>query len=58
MSNEENKKKEIKVINGDGKDLNISDVYDHIKTDAPSSDKKKKNVIIPKGSSDNSDEKK
>ncbi len=53
--NEENKKqkKEIQVINGDGTDLNISPVYDHIKSShTPSNDKKKEDIVIPKGSSD------
>ena len=30
---EENQKKEITVVNGDGSDLNISPVYDHISSD-------------------------
>lgn len=46
-------KKEIQVVNGDGKDLDISPVYDHIKSDnIPSDDNKKKNIVIPKGTSD------
>lgn len=45
-------KKEIKVINGDGTDLNISPVYEHIKPDSPQNDKKKQNIIIPKGKKD------
>ena len=53
--NEENKKqkKEIQVVNGDGTDLNISPVYDHIKSsNTPSNNKKKEDIVIPKGSSD------
>ena len=51
MSEEE--KKEIEVISGDGKDLNISPVYEHIKSDnVPNSDNKKKDIVIPKGKSD------
>ena len=53
--NEENKKqkKEIQVVNGDGTDLNISPVYDHIKSsNTPSNNKKKENIVIPKSSSD------
>lgn len=46
-------KKEIKVVNGDGKELNISPVYEHIKSDkVPENDNKKKNIVIPKGTSD------
>ncbi len=54
MSEENNKpqKKDIKVINGDVKDLNISSVYDHIKSDKPKTDNPKKEIVIPKGSSD------
>ena len=44
------KKKKIEVINGDGKDLDISQVYDHIKSDNPPNDEnKRKNIVIPKG---------
>lgn len=42
-------KKEIKVVNGDGKDLNISPVYEHIKSNNPQRDNKKKDIVIPKG---------
>lgn len=49
-------KKEIQVVNGDGEDLNISPVYEHIKSDTiPADDKKKKDIVIPKGSSDKKD---
>lgn len=44
-------KKNIKIVNGDGKDLNISNVYDHIKNDNSNTDEKKKDIVIPKGSS-------
>ena len=46
----EKKKKEIEVITGDGKDLNISPVYEHEKTDSTHNTTKKKNVIIPQSS--------
>lgn len=45
-------KKEIEVVNGDGKELNISPVYEHIKSDNVPSDNKKKDIVIPKGTSD------
>ncbi len=48
-------KKEIEIVNGDGKDLlNFSEVYEHIKTSTNPDDKqeKKKEIVIPKGSSD------
>ena len=49
MSNENDKKeKEIEVINGDGSNLLISPVYDHIKDVKPKSkDKNPKNIVIP-----------
>ncbi len=53
--NEESKKqkREIQVVTGDGTDLNISPVYDHIKSsNTPSNDKNKEEIIIPKSSSD------
>lgn len=49
----ENEKKEITIINGDGKNLDISPVYEHIKPDnIPDDENKKKKIVIPKGSSD------
>lgn len=53
MSDNKGKKEpeEIEIINGDGKDLDISPVYDHIKDTTPQpSSKKPKNIIIPKES--------
>ena len=51
MNNEE--KKDIEVITGDGKDLDISPVYDHIKSDVvPDNGGKKKDIVIPKGESE------
>lgn len=45
---DENNKKEIEVINGDGSNLLISPVYDHIKDVKPKSkDKAPKNIVIP-----------
>ena len=41
-----NKKREIQVVNGDGTDLEISPVYDHIKSpNTPSNDNKKNNYV-------------
>lgn len=42
---EENKK--IKIVSGDGKDLNISPVYEHLEIEKPKK-KTDKEVIIPK----------
>lgn len=44
---ENNSPKEIEVITGNGKDLNISPVYDHIDIEKPKEKNKKKKVIIP-----------
>ena len=42
-------KKEIEIVNGDGSNLDISDVYDHLNTGKPiCNDKKPKNIVIPK----------
>ena len=41
----ENKK--IEVVNGDGKDLEISPVYEHLEVEKPKEEKKKQNIIIP-----------
>jgi len=41
-------KKEIQVVTGNGKDLDISPVYNHIKINKPTSREKKKDVVIPK----------
>lgn len=49
MSEEKKKKKEIEIVTGDGKDLNISPVYDHIKIDKPANNTDKdKKIIVPK----------
>ena len=42
-----NKKKKIEIINGDGKELNISPVYDHIDIERPDKGKEKKKIVIP-----------
>ena len=41
-------KKEIKIVQGSAKDLDISPVYDHIKLDKPIEKKQNKKVVIPK----------
>lgn len=43
----ENDANEIEVITGDGKDLNISPVYNHIDIEKPKQEKEKKKIIIP-----------
>ena len=39
-------KKEIRVVSGNPKDLDISPVYDHIEIEKPTTEKKK-NIIVP-----------
>lgn len=52
-NNNDDEKKEIEVVNGDGKELNISPVYEHIKSDiVPDNGNKRKDIVIPKSSSD------
>jgi len=41
-------KKKIEVITGNGKDLDISPVYQHLEVEKPKEEKKKENIIIPK----------
>lgn len=43
--NENNKK--IEIVSGNGKDLNISPVYDHINIEKPKEKKEEKKIIIP-----------
>ena len=39
--------KKIEIISGNGKDLDISPVYDHIDIEKPKEEKEKKKIIIP-----------
>ncbi len=56
---DENKesKKEIEIVNGNGKDLDFSEVYEYIKTLTNSTEEKKDNkeIVIPKSKSDKKD---
>ena len=48
IKNEE-EKKHIEVIQGNGSDLNISPVYDHIKMDKDKKDSNKnEKIVVPK----------
>ena len=41
-------KKEIEIVSGDGSNLDISPVYEHINAAKPKNkDKKPKNIVIP-----------
>lgn len=56
----EDKKKDIEIINGDGTNLIISPVYEHINAAKPKSkDKNPKNIIVPgQKKEENDDDKK
>ena len=48
MAEEKQEKKQIEVVSGDGSNLNISPVYEHINAAKPKSkDKKPQNIVIP-----------
>lgn len=48
MSEENENKKEIEVVNGDGSNLDISPVYEHINAVKPKNkENKPKNIVIP-----------
>ncbi len=52
LETEDEPKKEIEIITGDGSEISISPVYDHIKLDKDDEKKKKdpnEKIIIPKG---------
>lgn len=41
--------KQIEIVNGDGKELDISPVYEHLSIGKPKrKDEKKKEIVIPK----------
>ncbi|MGN1327277.1 MAG: hypothetical protein ACI4VQ_04315 [Clostridia bacterium] len=45
----DNEKKDIKIVSGNGKDLNISPVYDNLDIAKPEEETNtKKNIVIPK----------
>ena len=51
-------KKNLEVVSGDGSELNISTVHDHIDIAKPkSASKKPTNIIIPKETKKNTNEK-
>lgn len=45
--------KDIQVVNGDGKDLEVSPVYEHLNAMKPKTEKKdKKKIVIPEEKKD------
>lgn len=52
-------KKNLEVVSGDGANLDISPVYEHLKVAKPKSAKEKPtDIVIPKEKKENKDEKK
>jgi len=48
MSEEKENKKQIEIVSGDGSELDISPVYEHINAAKPKNrDKKPTNIVIP-----------
>ncbi len=43
----EEEEKKIEIVSGDGSNLDISPVYDHLENEKPKHDKPK-NIVIPK----------
>ena len=48
MDENEEEKRDIDVISGDGSEIDISPVYDHVILDKPNKNKKKDKIVIPK----------
>ena len=50
-------KREIEIVTGDGSNLDISGVYDHLNSGKPKcNDEKPKNVVIPKSNKEHKPE--
>ncbi len=48
MDENEEEKRNIDVISGDGSEIDISPVYDHVILDKPNKNEKKEKIVIPK----------
>ena len=48
MDENEEEKRDIDVISGDGSEIDISPVYDHVILDKPNKNEKKEKIVIPK----------
>lgn len=49
MDENEEEKRDIDVVSGDGSEIEISPVYDHVILDKPNKNEKKEQIVIPKG---------
>jgi len=47
MSDNENTNKDFEVVTGDGSELELSEVYEHLNVATPKPKEIKKNIIIP-----------
>lgn len=45
---DEKEPKKIEIVSGEGKDLNISPVYDHIDIEKPKQKDDRRGIVIPK----------
>ena len=45
--NQNEERREIRVVSGNPDDLDISPVYDHIEIEKPTKEKKKQTIIVP-----------
>ncbi len=50
-------KKKLEIVSGNGDDLEISPVYDHLNASKPDCHNRPKNIVIPKGKKDDDDDK-
>ena len=51
-------KKKLEIVSGDGSNLDISPVYEHLNAGKPkTNDKKPKNIVIPKATNNKKEEK-
>ena len=48
MDENEEEKRDIDVVSGDGSEIEISPVYDHVILDKPNKKEKKEQIVIPK----------
>lgn len=47
MDENENQNKDFEVVTGDGSELELSKVYDHLNVATPKPKETKKNIIVP-----------
>lgn len=55
---DEKENNEYEVVSGDGSNLNISPVYEHLNAGKPRNTEEKKNIVIPKTTGNKDEDKK